>query len=72
MAGITRVAAKTISVKSLFESLFKATSPSLQTTSRNVQTTSDHGQQSALKEESEGKVQCYNGFREYLGWVTVG
>jgi len=57
MAGITRVAAKTISVKSLFESLFKATSPSLQTTSRNVQTTSDHGQQSALKEESEAQPQ---------------
>ena len=55
MAGITRVGAKVPSVKSLFESVIKANSASLQTSSRNVQATTEHGQQSALKEEGEGR-----------------
>lgn len=59
MAGITRVGAKVPSVKSLFESVIKANSASLQTSSRNVQATTEHGQQSALKEEGEAQGSFY-------------
>jgi len=59
MAGITRVGAKFPPVKSLFDTLVKAGSASLQTSSRNVQTTSDHGQQSALKEDNEAQGAFY-------------
>jgi len=61
MAGITRLGVRlTPSLMPLLETATKTSSASVLTTSRNVQTTSDHGQQQpAMKEESDPQGSFY-------------
>jgi len=61
MAGITRLGVRLApSLKSLTETATKTSSTSMLTSTRNVQTTSDHGRaQPAVKEESEAHGSFY-------------
>jgi len=61
MAGITRLGVRLApSLKSLMETATKTSSTSMLTSTRNVQTTSDHGRaQPAVKEESEAHGSFY-------------